>query len=158
VQEHTFSFVSEGSAQEIWDIFLAQHRRGIETATARIEILIQGDEAGNGMFRHCHFRVPRYLLSGGWAQSWEWITEATAPESWRYDAVGKPLWSRATGWTTLEPLGEDRTRVTFKEQYEVVNPVMRALLERRVHQFLSKDNDVHYQASVARALAARRAP
>jgi hypothetical protein len=56
-----------------------------------IEILHQGDEAGNGMLRHCTFPVPRYLLSGGVAHSWEWITEAVAPLSWHYDAISKLL-------------------------------------------------------------------
>ena len=62
-------------------------------------------------------------------------------ESWRYDAVGKPLWSRATGWTRLTDLGDGRTRVTFVEEYEAFNPVMRVLLEKRVHDGLSRDND-----------------
>ena len=59
----------------------------------------RGDHEGNGLVRHCHFPVPRYLLSGGRAQSWEWITGARRPVSWRYDAVGKALWSKASGGT-----------------------------------------------------------
>jgi hypothetical protein len=62
-------------------------------------------------------------------------------ESWRYDAVGKPLWSRATGWTRLAPIAKDRTSVTFTEEYEAFNPVMRVLFEKRVHESLSRDND-----------------
>ena len=38
-------------------------------------------------------------------------------ESWRYDAIGKPLWSRAEGHTRLEDLGDGRTRVHFQEKY-----------------------------------------
>ena len=63
-------------------------------------------------------------------------------ESWRYDAIGKPLWSRAEGLTRLEDLGDGRTRVHFTERYECFNPWMRRLgLERWVHQQISKDND-----------------
>jgi hypothetical protein len=62
-------------------------------------------------------------------------------DSWRYDAVGKPLWSRATGRTHLEPTADGRTRVTFTEEYEAFNPIMRVLFEKRVHQGLSRDND-----------------
>ena len=61
--------------------------------------------------------------------------------SWKYDAVGKPLWSIAEGRTRLEDLGDGRTRIHFSETYHAFNPVMRALLERRVHRFISKDND-----------------
>jgi hypothetical protein len=81
------------------------------------------------------------LGSGGVGQSWEWLTQVKPFESWRYDAVGKPLWSRATGWTHLADLGDGRTRVTFVEEYEAFNPVMRVLFEKRVHDYLSRDND-----------------
>ena len=74
--------------------------------------------------------------------------------SWRYDAVGKPLWSRASGGTRLEDLGGGRTRVHFREIYEVFNPVMRLLFERRVHHFISKGNDKLIEASIVRSLAA----
>ena len=92
-------------------------------------------------------------------------------ESWRYDAVGKPLWSRATGWTKLEPTGDGRTKVTFIEEYEAFNPVMRVLFEKRVHEGLSKDNDTilaalngglgwhkRRKAKLAQAEAAAEAP
>ena len=41
----------------------------------------------------------------------------------------------------LEDLGGDRTRVRFRETFEVFNPVLRVLLERRLHRFISKNND-----------------
>ena len=92
--------------------------------------------------RHCYFPVPRILGSGGVGQSWEWLTEVKPHDSWRYDAVGKPLWSRATGHTRLEDLGNGRTRVHFQETYETFNPWMRRFgLERWVHHRLSRDND-----------------
>jgi hypothetical protein len=69
------------------------------------------------------------------------LTQVTPPLSWKYDAVGKPLWSRAEGRTELEDLGHGRTRIHFTETYHAFNPLMRALLERRVHRFISKDND-----------------
>ncbi len=77
-------------------------------------------------------------------------------ESWRYDAVGKPLWSQATGWTRLEPLGENRTRVHFRETYHVFNPVMRFFLEKIVHRAISKDNDQKIKMGIEMGLKARR--
>jgi hypothetical protein len=152
LQEHRFDFVVEGTPEEVWDALWKYTRMDIETDTVKIEILHPGDEAGNGLVRHCHFPVPKYLLSGGRAQSWEWITEAQRPVSWRYDAVGKPLWSKASGLTRLEDLGDGRTRVYFRETYEVFNPLMRVLFEKRVHQFISKDNDRLIEASLVRTL------
>jgi hypothetical protein len=52
------------------------------------------------------------------------------------------------GWTRLEGLGAGRTRVHFRETYEAFNPLLRALLERRVHRFISRDNDKVMQAAI----------
>ncbi len=152
MQDHRFDFVVEGTPDEVWSVFWAPMRSGFNTDTVSIEIYHPGDENGNGLVRHCTFPVPPYLLSKGRGQSWEWITEAVPPVSWRYDAVGKPLWSWASGWTRLEDLGDGNTRVHFRETYEAFNPVMRALLEKRVHRFISKDNDSLIEAHVARSL------
>ena len=130
--------------------------RIIEHGNVRIEILNEGDEHGQGLVRHCYFAVPKYLLSGGRAQSWETVSEVRAPEFSRYDAIGKPLWSQAMGWQKFEDLGDGRTQVTFHEEYEVFNPILRALLEKRVHAFISRDNDQKVKAGIEQALAARR--
>jgi Polyketide cyclase / dehydrase and lipid transport len=143
VQRHEFSVDLDAAPDEVWDVFWyrAPDRPQPRDVKTRIDILHPGDADGNGLVRHCTFPVPRWLLSGGIGQSWEWLTEVKPIESWRYDAIGKPLWSHATGRTRVEPLGEARTRVHFTEEYEAYNPVMRALFEKRVHDFISRDND-----------------
>ena len=156
MQVHEYSFVIDAPPRELWQLFW--HRRKIvEHGDVRIEILHPGDDVGEGLVRHCRFRVPRYLLSGGVAYSWELLTEVKLYESWRYDAIGKPLWSKASGWTRLEDLGDGRTRLHFRETYHAFNPVMRLLFERRVHRFISKDNDKHIKAAVENGLAMMRA-
>jgi hypothetical protein len=156
MQRHEYSFEVEATPEEIWAVFHGPKPKVIEHGEVRIEILHPGDDAGDGLVRHCHFRVPKYLLSGGRARSWEWLTELDPPRRWRYDAIGKPLWSEATGVTELEDLGEGRTRVHFTETYHVFNPVMRALLERRVHRFISRDNDQLMKAAVEGGVAHAR--
>jgi hypothetical protein len=143
VQRHEFSVELDAPREEVWNVFWyrAPDRPQPKDVRTRIDILHPGDEDGNGLVRHCYFPVPKWLLSGGVGQSWEWLTEVEPYESWRYDAVGKPLWSRATGFTRLDEVGGSRTRVTFIEEYEAFNPVMRLLFERIVHQRLSRDND-----------------
>jgi hypothetical protein len=107
-------------------------------------ILLEGDENGQGMVRTCEFAVPKWLGSGGKARSWELVTEVKPMEYARYEGIGKPLWSRAAGWHELTPLDDGGTRLTFVETYHVNNPVMRVLFERRVHQFISRDNHELY--------------
>ena len=150
---HESSFEVEATPDEVWRVFHGPRPRVVEHGAVRIEILHPGDDAGEGLVRHCHFPVPRYLLSGGVARSWEWLTELEPPHSWRYDAIGKPLWSEASGVTTLTDLGGGRTRLHFTETYHVFNPVMRALLEKRVHRFISASNDRLMRQGVEQGLA-----
>jgi hypothetical protein len=42
--------------------------------------------------------------------------------------------------------------VYFRETYDVFNPLMRVLLEKRVHDFISKDNDRLIEASLRASL------
>ena len=155
MQDHSFSFVVDATPREIWALFWQRRTRVVEHGDVRIEYLHWGDDTGEGRIRHCHFRVPRYLLSRGVGRSWEWLTEVKPYESWRYDAIGKPLWSRALGWMRFDDMGDGRTNVTFHEEYEVFNPILRVLLEKRVHAFISRDNDQKVKAGIEQALAAR---
>jgi hypothetical protein len=123
VQSHEFSFEVDGTPAEVWRALHPRRERGvIEHGSVRIEIVHPGDANGLGLVRHCTFRVPRYLRSGGVGRSWEVITESRPPDHSRYEAVGKPLWSRAGGRHGIEAVGDDRSRVTFGETYEAFTP------------------------------------
>lgn len=142
MQEHNYSVVVNAPPQEVWEVFWYRGADRPQAKIGRIDILHPGDDVGEGLVRHCTFPVPRFLGSGGVGKSWEWLTQVKPYESWRYDAIGKPLWSRAEGFTRLEDLGDGRTSVHFTERYEAFNPWMRRLgLERYVHHRLSRDND-----------------
>jgi hypothetical protein len=165
MQEHHYHVDIDASVDELWQLFWARIPH-TETGDVTIDILHPGDDSGNGLVRHCTFRVPKYLLTGGKGQSWEWLTEVTPKVSWKYNAVGRPLYSEAEGHTRLEDLGESRTRVHFTETYHAFNPLLRALFEKRVHAFISKDNDRLIKQSLehgvkllraAKAKAAQRA-
>jgi len=161
-REHTYSFEVAATREEVWRALhpparrVGAERRVIEHGDVRIEIWHEGDENGEGLVRSCTYKVPRLLLSGGVGRSWECVTESRPPEYSRYDAVGKPLWSKATGWHRLEDLGDGRTRVHFGETFYAFNPVLRFLLQDWVHRFISRDNDRHVQSAVEQGVAAIR--
>ena len=140
MQEHQYYVDIAATPDELWELFWLR-RALTQNGDVTIEILHPGNDIGEGLVRHCTFRVPRYLLTGGKGQSWEWLTEVTPKVSWKYNAVGRPLFSEAEGRTRLEDLGNGTTRVHFSETYHAFNPLLRALLEKRVHAFISKDND-----------------
>ena len=97
MQRHEFSVDVNAPPEEVWEVFWYRGPDRPQAKIGRIDILHPGDAVGEGLVRHCEFPVPKWLLSGGRGQSWEWLTEVKPYESWRYDAVGKPLWSRAEG-------------------------------------------------------------
>ncbi len=147
MQRHEVSFVVDAPPHRVWRLFHpkpppdATLPRTFEHPGGSITILREGDEDGAGLVRTCTFPVPRWLLSGGVARSWEVVLEARRNEYSRYEAVGKPLWSKAEGWHTLEAVdGGDGTRVTFVETYHAYSPVLRPLFEARVHRFISREN------------------
>src|SRR6202142_1132095 len=157
MQEHRYNVIVDGTPPEVWELFWYRGPRRPTSSGVSIEILHPGDAVGEGLVRHCTFRVPRYLLTGGKGQSWEWLTEVTPQVSWKYNAVGRPLFSEAEGRTRLEDLGNGTTRLHFSETYHAFNPFLRALLEKRVHAFISKDNDRLIKESLTKGVAYLRA-
>jgi hypothetical protein len=151
VHSFTAVFAVCAPAPKIWQVLHppvapdAASPRVLEYPGGSMEILTEGDEAGQGLVRTCIFGVPRYLLSGGKARSWEVVTEAEVNKISRYVAISKPLWSRAEGYHELDEQSDGTTLLTFHETYHAYNPVLRALVERPVHAKISADNLAIYE-------------
>jgi hypothetical protein len=152
MQRHEVVYDVGAPPHRVWRLFHPKVQpddvvpRTITHPGGSITILEEGDEHGQGLVRTATFPVPRWLLSGGRARSFEVVVEARKNEYARYHAEGKPLWSHAEGWHTLEPIdGGAGTRLTFVETYHAHNPVLRALFEKRVHHHISQDNSEIYQ-------------
>jgi hypothetical protein len=161
---HSFSavFVVAAPARKVWQVLHPRAPRDaplprvLEYPGGSMEILNEGDEAGQGLVRTCVFGVPRYLMSGGTARSWEVVTEAKINKLSRYVAIGKPLWSRAEGYHELDEQSDGTTLLTFHETYHAFNPVLRALFEGRVHAKISADNTKIYEHALRYAGATKR--
>jgi hypothetical protein len=164
MHSYTVRFSIEAPPRKVWRVLHppappnGPRPRVIEFPGGRIEILNEGDEAGEGLVRTCVFKVPKYLLSGGKGRSWETVVEAKLNKLSRYVAVGKPLWSRTEGYHELQEQPDGTTVLTFHEAYHTFNPVMRFLLERRVHASISRDNMAIYEYALSYAGKVRRLP
>ena len=152
MQRYEVTFVVDAPPHRVWRLFHpktpadAVVPRTIEHPHGTITILKDGDEDGAGLVRTATFPVPKWLLSRGRGESFEVVTEAKKNEFARYEAVGKPLWSKVTGWHTLEPAKDgEATRLTFVEIYEAKNPILRRLFEKRLHKVISDDNADTYK-------------
>jgi hypothetical protein len=162
VHSFTAVFAVSAPARKIWRVLHppvapdAPSPRVLEYPGGSMEILTEGDEAGQGLVRTCVFGVPRYLLSGGKARSWEVVTEAKVNKISRYVAISKPLWSRAEGYHELDEQEDGTTLLTFHETYHAYNPVLRVLVERPVHAKICADNLVIYEHALRFAGTTRR--
>jgi hypothetical protein len=162
MQSYTVRFSVEAPARRVWRVLHppapqdGPRPRILSYPAGSMEILNEGDEAGEGLVRTCVFDVPRYLLSGGKARSWETVTEAKINKLSRYVSISKPLWSRAEGYHELDEQPDGTTLLTFHETYHAYNPVLRALLERRVHAKISRDNLSTYEHALRFAGNTRR--
>jgi hypothetical protein len=162
MQSYTVTFAVAAPAHKVWRVLHPRAPKGatlpriIEYPVGSMEILTEGDEAGQGLVRTCVFDVPRYLMSGGKARSWETVTEAKINKLSRYVSISKPLWSRAEGYHELDEQPDGTTLLTFHETYHAFNPVLRALLERPVHAKISADNLSTYEHALSYAGPTRR--
>jgi carbon monoxide dehydrogenase subunit G len=152
VQHFETTFDVDAPPHRVWSLFHAPPPAGtspprvVEYPGGRMEILAEGNEFGEGLVRTCEFAVPRWLGSGGRAQSWEVVTKIDVNEFAGYQGVCKPLWAKMQGSHRLKERSDGGTRLTFVESYDVVSPILRQLFERRVHQFISRDNERLYRA------------
>lgn len=151
MQHFETTFDVDAPPHRVWSLFHAPPPAGastprvVEYPGGRMEILAEGNEVGQGLVRTCEFSVPRWLGSGGRAQSWEVVTKVDVNEFAGYQGVCKPLWANMQGSHRLEERSDGGTRLTFVESYDALNPVLRQLFERRVHQFISRDNENLYR-------------
>ena len=155
MQSYTVRFHVDAPPQKVWRVLHppvpanSPKPRVLKWPTGSMEILNEGDDAGEGLVRTCIFEVPKYLLSGGKGRSWETVTEAKINKISRYVAVGKPLWSRAEGFHQLDEQPDGTTVLTFHETYRAYNPVLRFLLERPVYAAITRDNVETYEHALS---------
>ncbi|MGI8755505.1 MAG: polyketide cyclase / dehydrase and lipid transport family protein [Acidimicrobiales bacterium] len=168
MQRREFSFEIDAPRRDIWSILHPRlkpdpdgARRVLEGGGVRIEIMNLGDEHGEGLVRTCTYRMPRWVLSGGVGRSWECVTEVRPDKfSSTYEAIARHPWAFASGRHRLDDLGAGRTKVCFGETYELASPVMRPLVESRLHAFITRDNEQVMRDAITaglQAIAAHRA-
>ena len=145
MQRHEFSVELDAPPEEVWEVFWY---RGARPAATEGRQDAHRDPPSRRRRRQ-RPRPPLLLpgaasgwVSGGVGQSWEWLTEV---KPYRVVALRRGRQAAVVARDRLahgsSRLGDGRTRVHFTEEYEAFNPIMRVLFEKRVHDFISRDND-----------------
>lgn len=160
-------WIVDAPRDEIWAVLHPQktfdrttttvaNPRVIEHGTTRVEIVSEGDENGQGLVRQCWYAIPWYVPGIG--RSWEIVSEVRGSEYQRYDVLFcTPPHATARGWYRLEDLGDGRTRFHFHEEFHMENRWLALLIERRLHRFISKDNDRIMRGIIESGIRARGA-
>src|ERR1700737_5362685 len=105
MQSYTVRFHIDAPPRKVWRVLHPKvppnspRPRVLEWPTGSMEILNEGDEAGEGLVRTCVFPVPKYLLSGGKGRSWGTVPRGRAKKLPGIGGLGRP-WGRRPGGPT----------------------------------------------------------
>ena len=142
MQRHEFSVELDAPPDEVWEVFwyrgpTVRNRRTSRRASRSCTPATRSGTASSGTATsRCQ------VVALGWRRPVVGVAHrGEAARSWRYDAIGKPLWSHATGWTRLGDLGERPDTRALHRGVRGVQPDHALLFEKRVHEFISRDND-----------------
>jgi hypothetical protein len=101
----------------------------------RVDVLWPGDADHNGRLRRVWFKLP----GGRTGASLELVTEAVADRGHTYTMLSRDG-NDHIGHVRLEPLGPNRTMLSFDEEAE---------MDADVYAFINKHNEDHLRAAAA---------
>jgi hypothetical protein len=105
----------------------------------RVDILWPGDADHNGRLRRVFFKLP----GGRTGTSLELVTEAVTDRCHTYTMLSRDG-NDHVGHVRLEPIGPNRTRVSFDEEAE---------MDPDVYAFIKAHNEAHLRAAADYLLA-----
>lgn len=97
-----------------------------------VEIVYPGDERGNGLLRRVVYPLPL----GRRGESYELVTNVRPTLGYDYLMLGTGL----RGSVSLEPAGSNRTRLRFRESFEIRKPLLR-WLEGPIYRYINRKNE-----------------
>ena len=124
------------SAARIWSL-LHDYERWTEWSEMvdRVDVLWPGDADHNGRLRRVYFKLP----GGRTGASLELVTEAVANRCHTYTMLSRDG-NDHVGHVRLEPIGLDRTLLSFDEEAE---------MDPEVYAFINRRNEDHLRAAAA---------
>ena len=133
MREHEFTIDLPASAPRLWALFQRYDLwKEYAPAVLDVEIVWPGDASGNGLLRKVVYPLP----FGRRGESFELVKNVRPGEGYDYVMLRSGL----SGSVTLEPQGQNRTRLRFRERFHMTTPLLR-WFEGSIYRFINKKNE-----------------
>ena len=142
MRRHRFSVELPHSAALLWAL-MQDYARWTEYApnVIGVQVVHPGDAAGNGLLRRVIYQLPL----GRRGAALELVTDVVPARGYTYTMLGREPGNDRTGRLRLEPLGPDRTRLSFEEEFHLTKWPWR-WFEGPIYRFINRKNEESIRA------------
>jgi hypothetical protein len=141
MKEHEYEIELPFSRERLWALFERYDLwKEYAPSVLDVEIVHAGDEKGNGRVRRVVYPLP----FGRRGESFEVVRNVRPNEGYDYVMLRTEL----EGSMTLERVGPNRTRVRFRERFQISTPVLR-WFEGPIYRFINKKNEESMRGAAA---------
>jgi hypothetical protein len=133
MRHHEYEIELPFSARRLWALFQSYHLwKEYAPAVLDVEIVYPGDADGNGLLRRVVYPLP----FGRRGESFELVKNVRPNQGYDYVMLRGGL----SGSVSLEPFGVNRTRLRFRESFDMKTPLLR-WFEGPIYRFINKKNE-----------------
>jgi hypothetical protein len=141
VRHHQYEIELPHSAARLWALFQRYDLwKEYAPAVVDVEIVYPGDADGNGLVRKVIYPLPL----GRRGESFELVKNVQINRGYDYIMLRGGL----TGSITLEPMAPNRTRLRFRESFDLKKPVLR-WFEGPIYRFINRKNEESMRSAAA---------
>ena len=141
MRQHEFVLEMPFAAARIWALFQRYDLwKEYAPSVLDVEIVYPGDATGNGLVRKVIYPLP----FGRRGESYELVRNVRSGRGYDYLMLRTGL----SGTMSLEPLAPSRTRIRFRETFQMTTPVLR-WFEGPIYRFINKKNEESIRGAAA---------
>jgi hypothetical protein len=133
LRHHEYTIELPHSAQRLWALFQRYDLwKEYAPAVLDVEIVYPGDQDGNGLVRKVVYPLP----FGRRGESFELVKNVRPGRGYEYVMLRGGL----SGSVSLEPIGPNRTRLSFRESFHIDTMIL-SWLEAPIYRFINRKNE-----------------
>ncbi len=133
MRHHEYSIELPYAVPRLWALFQRYDLwKEYAPAVLDVEVVYPGDAAGNGLVRKVIYPLPL----GRTGESFELVKNLVPNRGYDYVMLRGGL----TGSIALESAGHNRTRLRFRESFDLKTPILR-WFEGPIYRFINKQNE-----------------